>query len=614
MFRLLGLSARANDQAKYVFQRLWAAIGSEEIVPEVDIRHGRKIELSYLEASNDVTYYSTRCRMSWRADTLLQRPDIESLLCPTGPNQHEDKPSLVSNALYVACSSGDFETAITLCSVCEKYELDEERPTPLHWLVMFEKRQLQDLGRNLASGPCRGLINIATTVGRGVFTFPKHCLRLSGSPLHWAIRTRNLAMVCLLLDLDADINQRWRGTQALLGEVENGRSRFMSPLDIAVQLHLPEIVNELLIRGAERVGGVLHQAQHSALSCFGYNHDSYTHYLIHGSQYREAACQTLGVLMQHGFDIQEVDACGYDALMIALCDADNQAYVIEELLGAGATADKKIIDDYSNAATIATMSSVCRKHTTSLLALIAPCVDAINDANISGWNALHYACIGGNSDAVEILIQQPGFDINIKDSKGRSALHLAALRNWPELIDTLVRHGIPLDVQDGDLVTPLENAAFSRQLRSIDHLLDSGADSIFADSRSILHVATARAPDRNSIVRYLLENHDSLRSPRIIDHRCQETNMTALHEATLSGDYSAVEALLFYGANRNTAARHNRHLLGKPIDFAIATLESIESGIIYRTNPFPTKRGSKELKELKASVEAIKDLLEDIDE
>lgn len=613
MFRLLGVSAQANLQAKQVFQRLWAAIGSEEIAAFVDTSHGLETELSYLEASQNVTYYSTRCRMSWLADRHVHLPDIENSLRATEAHQNENMPSSVSKDLYIACSSGDFDKAMALCSVCKKYELDEENPTPLHWLVMFDKKQLRDLGRKLVTGPCHDLINSSPTVGPGNLTFPQHGLELSGPPLHWAIRTRNLPMVCLLLDLGADIDRRSRVVEAFHRELNLDKPRAMSPLDIAVQLHLPEIVDVLLRRGAERVGSFPLETQHSGLSCFGYDHHAFTHYLIHGSQYREAASRTLGVLTQHGFDIQEVNTNGEDALMTTLSYPDTEAYVIEELLRAGLNADKKSLDDDSNAVTIAATSALCRKCTTKPLALIAPNMETINDVNKAGYNALHYYCIGGNSDAVEILVQQPNFDINVQTSGGASALHIAAWFEWPELIDTLVRHGMSLEAHDHSFFTPLRRATTERKLRSIDRLLDLGARVIFCDSKSILHLATATEPTDTSIVRELLDSHEILRSARIIDCKYVRTKATALHLATIYGDYEAVEALLFYGADRNTYACYGPKLSGKPVDFATSILKSIEAGTLDNDHPFPQKRSTEELDNFKASIETIQSRLEDVD-
>ena len=169
MFRLLNMSAQGDNQARLVFQRLWTAIGSEEYAGDLDMRHGREMELEYLKASLDVTYFSTRFRMLQREDNQSRHSDIETQLDLTKLELAGNSNIASSNALYAACSTGHFDTAIALCSMCHTYQFDDELPTPLHWLVMFDERQLLELGRALASGPCRGLLDTAPTIGKQHF-------------------------------------------------------------------------------------------------------------------------------------------------------------------------------------------------------------------------------------------------------------------------------------------------------------------------------------------------------------------------------------------------------------------------------------------------------------
>ena len=422
-------------------------------------------------------------------------------------------------------------------------------------------------------------------------------------------------MVCFLLDFGANINTRWRpATTQTQGEVEYvNTQRYKSSLDIAVQLHLPEIVNELLSRGAERVGGFRLQPRYSALSYFGFEHAPFIAYLMHGSQYREAASQTLRVMLEHGFNIQEVDSGGYDALMIALREAECQPYVIEELLKAGATADKKALNDNANAAIVVARSCFCHIYNTSSIALVAPIVNTINEVDRGGCNALHYFCAAGNYEAVNILIQQPEFDIHAESSIGKRALHFAAQFDRSELIEFLVRHGIPVDAQDHRHVTPLELAVSKRHLHSIDRLLDLGAKTIFVDSRSIIHAATANPQNRTGLVKYLLDTHRSLRSPKLLDHKALKYFPTALHEATNIGDCDSVEALLRYGADPNISVwgGNSPERPGKPIDFATSHLEKIDAGneAIYKSHPFLRKLDADGLEDFKASLKTIKAML-----
>jgi ankyrin repeat protein len=60
-------------------------------------------------------------------------------------------------------------------------------------------------------------------------------------------------------------------------------------------------------------------------------------------------------------------------------------------------------------------------------------------------------------EAIEILLGQ-GLDINAVDSRGRTALHGAALQGYDKVVKALAEHGAKLDVKDKDGFTPLDVA------------------------------------------------------------------------------------------------------------------------------------------------------------
>lgn len=59
--------------------------------------------------------------------------------------------------------------------------------------------------------------------------------------------------------------------------------------------------------------------------------------------------------------------------------------------------------------------------------------------------------------AMELLLQQ-GLDINAVDSRGRTALHGAALQGYDEVVRALARLGAQLDIEDNDGFTPYDTA------------------------------------------------------------------------------------------------------------------------------------------------------------
>lgn len=59
--------------------------------------------------------------------------------------------------------------------------------------------------------------------------------------------------------------------------------------------------------------------------------------------------------------------------------------------------------------------------------------------------------------AIDLLLAQ-GLDVNAVDSRGRTALHGAALQGFDEIVAALVERGAALDVEDEEGFTPLETA------------------------------------------------------------------------------------------------------------------------------------------------------------
>jgi len=116
-------------------------------------------------------------------------------------------------------------------------------------------------------------------------------------------------------------------------------------------------------------------------------------------------------------------------------------------------------------------------HNDPLLALVT--VDWTNPA--TGFNALHTAVNSGNAETVRaVLALKPG-DINSKIRiGGQTALHLAVLKNSPQIVQLLLKHGADPHLQNAAGFPPLHLAA---QLRSpCAETLLSRADPLLRDA------------------------------------------------------------------------------------------------------------------------------------
>ena len=125
----------------------------------------------------------------------------------------------------------------------------------------------------------------------------------------------------------------------------------------------------------------------------------------------------------------------------------------------------------------------------------------VNARDRRGMTALHLATEAGTSEVVGLLLAH-GADVNAKDQDGTTALHLAVLYelfNDLEIIDLLLTHGADVNANKvNDLLTggtALHLAARSNSLEVADLLLRYGADvnaktvAEFWGGRTALHLA-----------------------------------------------------------------------------------------------------------------------------
>lgn len=110
----------------------------------------------------------------------------------------------------------------------------------------------------------------------------------------------------------------------------------------------------------------------------------------------------------------------------------------------------------------------------------------INEQDTNGWTVLHHACHLGLKPVVELLItdqKETGIDLNKTTNKRYHCLHLAAMSNHPEIIEILIGEQCKVDVnvRDWDGSTALLHAAKKDSLKSLQVLLDGGADLYAVD-------------------------------------------------------------------------------------------------------------------------------------
>ena len=124
----------------------------------------------------------------------------------------------------------------------------------------------------------------------------------------------------------------------------------------------------------------------------------------------------------------------------------------------------------------------------------------INAMGTGGWPPLVYACRGDNRehpDEVQRLLDL-GADIDVRNYKGKTALHYAAKAGFLKVINLLIDKGATVDAIDQDGETPLFEAIRStikdgeKQRAAIEALLAKGANPNLKNRKGLTPLQVAR--------------------------------------------------------------------------------------------------------------------------
>ncbi len=430
------------------------------------------------------------------------------------------------SALIKACEYGHFGTAQLLSAYCPQFEDQPRDPTPLHWLIMFNEDEARQLAVLLAHGSiaesgradgiCNNVVNAVPSPGSEPHTFPEHCLQLAGSPLHWAVGVHNLPLVRLLVGLGADIHQRWSSTRAPENDYPSHQRPSCTPFELAIALHLPEIVDSLWQATSYTDRADLLNSPNT-FHCIAQVPLPFLRRMIHGPNHVQALADTISKLQAWGFDIHRKNPLGQSVFMSALADPDQEIYVLEGIL---AVCDhcREMTSDGKNAVTLVAWTSSRRHYSLQRMVLAADIVTDINDTDSSGWNALHYLAVEDNARLCELLLHRQMLDINKRNAKGSAAVHIASTFDSCTVLQLLLHRGAEVKILDCDGHSPLTLAVLHRRKGAMQVILEAGADTITgkandASKTSILHIAVSGPSASESIAGHILNTYPQFRDP-----------------------------------------------------------------------------------------------------
>jgi len=179
----------------------------------------------------------------------------------------------------------------------------------------------------------------------------------------------------------------------------------------------------------------------------------------------------------------------------------------------------------------------------------------INGAKPNTIGAIHQAARRDSPDIVQFLLDR-GVDVNLPDCSGQTALHCAAGYGQKGVVNLLLQRGAKVSFSDIDGRTALHHAAGGGHTKILELLLDTierrdGTTELAKDSdgQTALHFAAKRGHKES--VGLLLR-----RKPQAVNEK-DRNGRTALHFAAGYGCPEVVSLLLEYKADCKTCDRYD---------------------------------------------------------
>ena len=178
------------------------------------------------------------------------------------------------------------------------------------------------------------------------------------------------------------------------------------------------------------------------------------------------------------------------------------------------------------------------------LLLAAPGIN-VNLATLEGGTPLLLATQRGDVELVNLLLAAQGIDIDAQTPGGGTALAMAAQKNFPGIVEQLVRRGADVNLGLSDSSTPLGIAAATGHPEVARILVQAPAINIDkATDIGITPLSIAAQRGHKNIVRLLLRKGAA-------PDGADQTGVSPLHAACLHGHTAIVQMLLYFGADKD---------------------------------------------------------------
>ncbi|XP_059153281.1 uncharacterized protein LOC131939048 [Physella acuta] len=270
--------------------------------------------------------------------------------------------------------------------------------------------------------------------------------------LHIAVQNGDMDTIDLLLDAGADINY-----------IHHQKT----PLMVASRIH---VIKNLLLRGADvniktSAPPLVHALSQPYCELLN-EHVSFKNDKVFLLYWEEI----VSTLLQHGADINGVDAIGCTGLM-KLVEKDGSKRIMKQLLYNGISINKT--DRSGKTALHLAVKNKCFQNARFLLKYGADCEKRCN----MGHTVLIESVVAGDLDWVQTLLDH-GVDTEAVDVSGNTALCRAAdtFEDNAHLVRLLIKAGAKVNHPNTSGLTPLMVAAQRLNVETVEVLLENAAD------------------------------------------------------------------------------------------------------------------------------------------
>ena len=203
---------------------------------------------------------------------------------------------------------------------------------------------------------------------------------------------------------------------------------------------------------------------------------------------------TVALLLERGAQVRE-----HDARLLGIAVGRNRLDLVQMLLAHGADAGRLPLADPSQNRALSELA-------------IAHGYD-INTGR-PGWPPLVVASRGDKGEHPEKIqaLLDLGADVNVRDYKGKTALHRAATAGFLGSMEVLLENGAEIDAADEKGETPLFDAVRAGRVAAVALLLERGSDPAVSSAKGVSVTSLAkkmRKQGANEIVALLDGGRDS---------------------------------------------------------------------------------------------------------